>query len=85
MNSVESLSMGICTLTEINNRYNNFIPDHPFISITQTTFLSVLKNLIVDPDRISKHGSEGKIWVEKYHDIKSVSKKLYNYYTMIGL
>jgi len=85
MNSVESLSMGICTLTEINNRYNNFIPDHPFVSITQTTFLSVLKNLIVDPNRISKYGSEGKIWVEKYHDIKSVSKKLYNYYTMIGL
>jgi len=29
MNSVESLSMGICTLTMLNETYQNFIPDHP--------------------------------------------------------
>ena len=28
---VESLSMGICTLTEMNDAYNSFVPDHPLL------------------------------------------------------
>jgi len=85
MNSVESLSMGICTLTEINDSYNSFIPNHPFVSITKDSFSGILKNLLLDPNKISRSGEDGKNWVEKYHDVKNVSEKLYRYYKKIGL
>ena len=85
MNSVESLSMGICTLTEMNKEYEKFIPDHPFISINQNTISSVLIDLIKDKNKIFAKGWESRKWVEKYHDIKEVSKCLYGYYKSIGL
>ncbi len=85
MNSVESLSMGICTLTEMNESYQAFIPDHPFININQTTIESILRSLINDKDTILKYGMIAKEWVEQKHNIKQVSKKLYKYYEKIGL
>jgi len=85
MNSVESLSMGICTMTEMNDLYNSFIPDHPFIVITENTLEKKIKDLIKDKDKINKYGSNGRNWVQKYHDIKHVSDMLYNYYDNIGV
>jgi len=85
MNSVESLSMGICTLTEMNESYQAFIPDHPFININQTTIESKLRSLVNDKDQILKYGMIAKEWVEQNHNIKQVSKKLYKYYEKIGL
>ena len=77
--------MGICTLTEINDSYNSFIPNHPFVNITKDSFSGILKNLILDPNKIFRSGEDGKNWVEKYHDVKNVSEKLYRYYKKIGL
>ena len=85
MNSVESLSMGICTLTQMNKEYEEFIPDHPFVSIDQNTISSILKDLIEDKNKIFAKGDQSRKWVEKYHDIKEVSKCLYKYYESIGL
>ena len=47
MNSVESLSMGICTLTEMNDEYNSFVPDHPFISVNEHALESKIDELII--------------------------------------
>ena len=85
MNSVESLSMGICTVTEINKKYNNFIPDHPFINTNTETLYKTLYELTQNHDKIIEYGKKGKAWVQKYHDIKNVSKELYKYYASIGL
>ena len=85
MNSVESLSMGICTMTEMNDSYNSFIPDHPFIAVTENTLENKIKDLIKDKDKVSKSGSNGRYWVQKHHDIKQVSEVLYNYYHNIGV
>ena len=85
MNSVESLSMGICTVTEINRKYNNFIPDHPFINANSETLYDRLYELAHNRDKIIKYGKKGKAWVEKHHDIKNVSKELYKYYGTLGL
>ena len=85
MNSVESLSMGICTLTQINETYNRFIPHHPFIHITKNTLDLKLRKLIKNREKISTSGQDGKKWVEINHDIKNVSSKLYDYYRSIGL
>ena len=85
MNSVESLSMGICTLTEMNDAYDSFIPDHPFVSIKEQTLESKIETLITNKDRILEFGKKGREWVQKYHDIKQVSNTLYDYYKKIGL
>ena len=85
MNSVESLSMGICTLTEMNDAYDSFIPDHPFVSIKEQTLESEIETLIMNRDRILEFGKKGREWVQKHHDIKQVSNTLYDYYKKIGL
>ena len=85
MNSVESLSMGICTLTEMNDEYNSFVPDHPFISVNEHTLESKIDELIINRNLILKHNRKSRQWVQKYHDIKNVSDELYRYYEKIGL
>ena len=85
MNSIESLSMGICTLTEMNDTYEDFINNHPFININKNSLEARLRELINNHDRILLKGNEGKQWVEKNHDINKVADKLYKYYDSIGL
>ena len=85
MNSVESLSMGICTLTQINKKYQSFIPDNPFININENTLESILNDLIKNKKKVYATSKRSKIWVEENHDIKKVSDKLYDYYNLIGL
>jgi len=85
MNSVESLSMGICTLTELNNEYQKFIPDHPFININKSSLEDILRGLIKNKVKIADYGKNAKDWVYKKHDISQVSKKLYDYYKSIGI
>ena len=85
MNSVESLSMGICTLTEMNNEYNEFIPDHPFINVNKQTLKIELSKIILNRKKILDFGKKGRVWVEKNHDMKRVSERLYSYYEKLGL
>jgi len=85
MNSIESLSMGICTLTEMNDAYKLFIKDHPFININNKTIEKVLRNLILNRKKIISYGNRGKDWVKNNHDISEVGDKLYLYYQSIGL
>ena len=85
MNSVESLAMGVCTLTEMNEYYCKFIPDHPFVNVNKDNLYDSLVKLVSDPDLRKEKGQEGTEWVKKYHDIKSVGKSLYDYYARIGL
>ena len=85
MNSVESLSMGICTLTEMNQKYCEFLPDHPFLNINEMTFETVLKQLINNRPKILDYGRKGKEWVDKYHHYSGVQKTLYTYYREIGI
>jgi len=85
MNSVESLSMGICTLTEMNQKYCNFLPEHPFLNINKKTLEPILRQLIYDRSKILDYGKKGKEWVDKYHHFSEVKKTLYTYYKKIGL
>ena len=85
MNSIESLSMGICTLTEMNKSYESFISDHPFININEKSLEAKLRTLIRDNDRILLKGAEGRRWVNKYHDISKVADELYKFYKLLGL
>src|SRR6056297_511482 len=35
MNSVEAVALEVCTMTEMNDKYCSFIPDHPFVKTTE--------------------------------------------------
>ena len=85
MNSIESLSMGICTLTEMNQSYMDFINDHPFVNVNEKSLEPKLRGLIKDPGNILLRGSEGKTWVNKHHSISKVADELYRYYSSIGI
>ena len=85
MNSIESLSMGICTLTEMNQSYNEFIPNHPFLHIDKDILEKTLRGLVEDRKKISYLGLQGLEWVRKNHDIEAVGDSLYAYYNSIRL
>ncbi len=84
MNSVESLSMGICTCTNLIPEYEHFIPGHPFVNINHEHLYKQLAELIRNPDMILKKGAEGKTWVKKTHGVENVRDKLYEYYRETG-
>ena len=85
MSSVESLAMGIPTCTYLNQRYLEFIPDHPFINVSYETLECELKRLIENRDLLIEKGNSGREWVVKHHDIDSVMDKLYGYYAEAGI
>ncbi|MBZ0264975.1 glycosyltransferase [bacterium] len=84
MSSVEYLSLGIPTCTSMVPEMIDFIPDHPFIAVTPNSLEEELEKLVKDETFRIKKGLEGRTWVEKYHDIKSVGDQLYEYYAEIG-
>jgi len=84
MSSLESLAMGIPTLTNIHPDMEAKIPGHPFIHATPETIEAELRHLIEDVDYRRRKGQEGRIWVEKVHDIEVVTDQLYGYYRREG-
>ena len=85
MNSVESLAMGVCTATEMNEAYCRFVPDHPFVNINKNNIYVELKKYVDNPILREKKGKDGKNWVTEHHDIKKVGNRLYQYYKMLGV
>jgi len=85
MNSLESLSMGVASATYLNDTYEKFIPDHPFINIRPDNIKEVLIHYIERPELILQKGKEGRKWVDKYHDYRNVIQRLYQYYRQIGV
>ena len=80
MSSIESLSMGLVCMTEMIDKYRNFIPDHPFIEINKSTLKKKITQLSKNKEILMQKKIESKEWVKKYHDIESVCSSLYNYY-----
>lgn len=84
MNSLESLALGICTVSEMNEAYQKFIPDHPFINANAKNLYEVLTNIAGDERLLREKREAGPEWIRKYHDIESVGESLYQYYAEIG-
>ena len=80
MSSVEALSMGLVCMTELVPKYQNFLPDHPFINIDKNNLRQKLVYLSQNKDIVAQKKDESKKWVKKYHDISSVSDSLYRFY-----
>ena len=72
--------MGLCCMTELNDEYINFIPDHPFININEHNLYEKIKKLINHPQNIIDYKKSGRKWVVKNHDLNNTAEILYQYY-----
>ena len=80
MNSIEAMAQGLCCLTEINITANHFLKDHPFININQSNLYSVLKELILNKEKIYLYQKKARAWVESHHSYQHVIQHLYQMY-----
>ncbi len=80
MNSLESLSMGIASVTYLNEAFLKFIPDHPFINADGNNLERQLVELLENRHLLWRYCQQGREWVEQIHDYRNVVQKLYDYY-----
>ena len=83
MSSVESMRLGLCCLTEMNEECNDFFKGHPFLNINKDTLESKLVELLNQPKIIDEYKDKSLRWVEQKHNVEIVGQKLYNYYNQI--
>ena len=83
MNSVESMKLGLCCMSEMNAACNKFFEDHPFVNINKYNLESRLRKLIDNPLLIDQHKQKSIDWVKKKHSVESVGKHLYENYNRI--
>ncbi len=83
--SVESLSLGIATVTRINDKVASFLGDHSFVSADGDNLREQLIPLIEDEAYRHKVAADGRNWVVHRHGLDSVMDRLYGYYREVGL
>ena len=84
-NSIESLAMGLPTITEFSDDYMNIIQDNPFINSSICNLKDNLLKLIKNKNHLFEYSKKGRDWVEKYHSFASVNKKLTSLYIEKGI
>lgn len=84
VNSLETLSLGIPTITSFTPEYEAFLPDHPFIVATGETLAQRLDEVIRDASLRRHKGTEGRRFVEKYHNPETIVRSIYAMYKELG-
>lgn len=78
---LETLAMGIPTITNMSDEYRSWLPENPFVVANdRQELINSLYNLIDDAKTRMAIGEKGIRWVEKYHSFKSVNEKLHQLY-----
>jgi len=80
---LETLAMGIPTVTNMSDEYSDWLPENPFVVANNGIELySKLNELIDDRELRIKLGIKGKNWVNKYHGYENVNDKLKELYRL---
>lgn len=79
-NSIETLSMGIPTVTEFTEDYLKFIKDNPFVNSNIENLGENLRLLIDNESYRMELSVKGIEWVKKYHSYSSVNNMLTDLY-----
>ena len=80
---LESLAMGIPTITNMTDDYAEWLPENPFtVANSGEELYNKLSELIDDAGLRNETGSKGAEWVKKYHSFEAVNKKLYELYKL---
>ncbi|HZW38019.1 MAG TPA: glycosyltransferase [Ignavibacteriaceae bacterium] len=78
---LETLGMGLPTITNMTEEYRKWLPENPFVVANNADELYNKLNELIDNEELRKRlGEAGKKWVKKYHGFESVNKKLYELY-----
>lgn len=84
VNSLETLSMGIPTLTSFTPDFAAFLPDHPFVVVNPDTLAARLEEVILNRDLRREKGKQGRAFALKYHDAATVTRSIYAMYRELG-
>ncbi len=76
VNSLETLAMGIPTITEFTPEYKTFLKKHPFVLADKNSLEKKLIELIDNQELREQISIQGKEWVFATHDYASVWKRL---------
>jgi hypothetical protein len=79
-NSLETLALGIPTITEMTPDYVAWLSENPFVLATPDTLYKKLLELIDSPSLRSEKSTFGRQWVEKYHSYEAVHNRLMDLY-----
>jgi glycosyltransferase involved in cell wall biosynthesis len=83
---LETLAIGIPSITNMTKDYSDWLPENPFIVANDKDELySKLNFLIENPAYRIDSGNNGISWVKKYHGFEQVNKKLIELYKMSGI
>ena len=81
---IETLGMGIPTITNMTDDYNNWLPENPFtVANNEKQLYEKLFELIENKSLREELGLKGKSWVTKYHGFESVNQRLYQLYIIL--
>ncbi len=72
VNSLETLAMGIPTITEFTPGYQAFLPEHPFVLADSDTLHDVVLKLVDNEAFRREMGTRGRRWVESTHGYDAV-------------
>lgn len=84
VNSLETLSMGIPTLTSFTPDFEAFLDDHPFVVVNPDNLAARLEDVILNQGLRREKGRQGRAFVEKYHDAATVTRSIYALYRELG-
>jgi hypothetical protein len=84
VNSLETLSMGIPTLTSFTPEFEAFLSDHPFVLVNPESLSARLEEVILHAGLRREKGRQGRAFVEKYHDAGRVTRSIYAMYRELG-
>lgn len=83
---IESLAMGIPTITNMTDEYANWLPENPFIiANTAQELEDALVQLFESPELCHQLGKQGKQWVHDYHSYEKVHEHLHVLYHQYGI
>jgi glycosyltransferase involved in cell wall biosynthesis len=83
---LETLAMGIPTITNMTKEYADWLPENPFV--VANNFDQLYKSIIelIDNEEYRiKHGKKGIEWVKKYHSFEGVNENLMRLYKEKGI
>lgn len=80
INSLETLSMGIPTITDMNCGFDTWLPENPFVIANSNNLADKLVELIDSSDYRKKTRKDSRKWVSKYHSYESVFGKMLELY-----
>ncbi len=85
MNSVEAMALGLACCTDMDENYQAFMPDHPFVQVTRENLLERLTGLVEAPHIILERGTAARQWAKTHHALDVTGDRLYGYYRELGI